>query len=94
MAETSPGTPASAGRQESLSRSEDRIAAGEGVPLRPILNRPRASAERRLAAERGVAADGARRPPQAGDHARSRPGQAARAARAAGRPGRRAAHHR
>ncbi len=59
MAETSPGTPASAGRQESLSRSEDRIAAGEGVPLRPILDRPRASAERRLVAERGVAADGA-----------------------------------
>jgi hypothetical protein len=58
MAETSPGTPAQADWQESLSRSKAQIAAGESVPLLPVLGRLQATAER-LEAEQGVTADGA-----------------------------------
>ena len=61
MAETSPGTPAPAGWHESLSRSKAQIAAGESVPLLPVLDRLRASAER-LEAEQGITADGAEAP--------------------------------
>ena len=43
--------------QESLVRSKAQIAAGESVPLLPILDRLRASAER-LEAQQGVTADG------------------------------------
>ena len=58
MAETSPGTPAPAGWQESLSHSKAQITAGESVPLLPVLGRLQASAER-LEAEQCVTADGA-----------------------------------
>ncbi len=57
MVETSPETPAPAGWHESLARSKAQIAAGRSVPLLPILDRLRASAER-LEAEQGVTADG------------------------------------
>ncbi len=57
MAETSPGMPAPAGWHESLARSKAQIAAGRSVPLLPVLDRLRASAER-LEAEQGVTADG------------------------------------
>ena len=45
--------------RESLARSKAQIASGESVPLLPILDRLRASAER-LEAEQGVTADGER----------------------------------
>lgn len=45
------------GWRESLARSKAQIAAGETVPLLPILDRLRASAER-LEADQGVTADG------------------------------------
>ncbi len=45
------------GWTESLARSRRQIAAGETVPLLPVLDRLRASAER-LEAEQGVTADG------------------------------------
>ncbi len=57
MVETSPETPAPAGWHESLARSKAQIATGLSVPLLPILDRLRASAER-LEAEQGVTADG------------------------------------
>ena len=41
---------------ESLARSKAQIAAGQIVPLLPILDRLRASAER-LEAEQGIAPD-------------------------------------
>ena len=44
---------------ESLARSKAQIAAGQAVPLLPILDRLRASAER-LEAEQGIAPDGAK----------------------------------
>jgi hypothetical protein len=43
--------------RDSLARSKAQIAAGESVPLLPVLDRLRASAER-LEAEQGVTADG------------------------------------
>jgi hypothetical protein len=43
--------------RESLERSKDQIAAGEAVPLLPVLDRLRAAAER-IEAEQGVTADG------------------------------------
>ena len=42
---------------DSLVRSKTQIAAGETVPLLPILDRLRTSSER-LEAEQGVTADG------------------------------------
>ena len=45
--------------RESLARSKTQIAAGESVPLLPVLDRLRVSAER-LEAEQGVTADGER----------------------------------
>ncbi len=57
MVETSPETPAPAGWHESLARSKTQIAAGQSIPLLPVLDRLRASAER-LEAEQGVTADG------------------------------------
>jgi hypothetical protein len=53
--ENSAPTPAPAAWLESLARSKMKIAAGEGVPLLPVLDRLRASAER-LEAEQGVTA--------------------------------------
>ena len=50
-------SPSPAGWRESLARSKTQISAGEGVPLLPILDRLRASAER-LESEQGVTADG------------------------------------
>jgi len=52
-------TPGPAGWRESLARSKAQIAAGESVPLLPVLDRLRVSAER-LEAEQGVTADGER----------------------------------
>ena len=43
--------------RESLERSKAQIAAGEAVPLLPVLDRLRAAAER-LEAEQGITADG------------------------------------
>lgn len=57
MADTSPEAPVPPGWRESLARSKAQIAAGESVPLLPVLDRLRASAER-LEAEQGVTADG------------------------------------
>jgi len=51
--------PALAGWRESLERSKAQIAAGEAVPLLPVLDRLRAAAER-IEAEQGVTADGER----------------------------------
>jgi hypothetical protein len=48
---------APAGWLESLSRSKQQIEAGERVPLLPILDRLRVSAER-LESEQGITADG------------------------------------
>ena len=45
------------GWRESLERSKAQIAAGESVPLLPVLDRLRATAER-IEAEQGVTADG------------------------------------
>ena len=45
--------------RESLARSKEQIAAGETVPLLPLLDRLRATAER-LEAEQGITADGER----------------------------------
>jgi len=59
MAENSAPTPAPAAWLESLARSKIQIAAGESVPLLPVLDRLRASAER-LEADQGVTADGAK----------------------------------
>lgn len=58
MAETSPEKPAPAGWHESLARSKARSPARCSVPLLPVLDRLRATAER-LEAERGSTADGA-----------------------------------
>ncbi len=46
-----------AGWLQSLARGKAQIASGETVPLLPILDRLRASAER-LEAEQGITADG------------------------------------
>ena len=59
MAKPSTPTPPPAGWRESLARSKAQIASGESVPLLPILDRLRASAER-LEAEQGVTPDGER----------------------------------
>ena len=53
--------PAPAGWHESLERSKAQIAAGESVPLLPVLDRLRAAAER-IEADQGVTADGERAP--------------------------------
>jgi hypothetical protein len=45
------------GWRESLKRSKAEIAAGAKVPLLPVLDRLRASAER-IEAEQGINADG------------------------------------
>ena len=73
-----------AGRHESLCRSKARIAAGESVTPRSVLDRLRASAER-LEAAQGIAAAGAEAP--AG--CRSRPPRGERAGLCP-----RAVHHR
>lgn len=57
MADTSPEAPTPPGWHESLARSKAQIEAGQSVPLFPVLDRLRASAER-LEAEQGVTADG------------------------------------
>jgi hypothetical protein len=57
MVENTTPAPAPVVWQESLARSKVQIAAGESVPLLPMLDRLRASAER-LEAEQGVTADG------------------------------------
>jgi hypothetical protein len=57
MSENSNQTSPPAGWRESLARSKAQIAAGESVPLLPVLDRLRASAEH-LEAEQGVTADG------------------------------------
>ena len=57
MTEIAPAPTPPAEWQESLIRSKAQIAAGESVPLLPILDRLRASAER-LEAQQGVTADG------------------------------------
>lgn len=57
MAETPPEDPTLAGWHENLARSRAQTAAGEAVPLLPVVDRLRASAER-LEAERGSTADG------------------------------------
>lgn len=46
-----------AGWLESFARNKTQIAAGEGIPLLPILDPLRATAER-LEAEQGLSADG------------------------------------
>jgi hypothetical protein len=58
------GVSAPSGWLESLGRSEAQIAAGEQVPLLPVLERLRATAER-LEAALGEVEDGSR-PPAAG----------------------------
>jgi hypothetical protein len=57
MADTPPEAPVPAGWHDSLARSKVHVAAGESVPLLPVLDRLRASAKR-LEAEQGVTADG------------------------------------
>lgn len=58
MAGTPPEAPVPAGWYDSLARSKAQVAAGESVPLLPVLDRLQASAER-LEAEQGVTvADG------------------------------------
>jgi hypothetical protein len=49
--------PAPNGWRESLARSQAQIAAGQSVPLLPVLDRLRATAER-IEAEQGVTEDG------------------------------------
>ncbi len=59
MKEPEAAAAAPAGWRESLERSKAQIAAGEAVPLLPVLDRLRAAAER-IEAEQGVTADGER----------------------------------
>jgi hypothetical protein len=59
MEEVDPLVSAPVGWLESLMRSEAQIAAGESVPLLPILDRLRASAEQ-LEVSQGVSEDGVR----------------------------------
>lgn len=59
MSKTTKLATASADWLDSLARSEAQIAAGQTVPLLPILDRLRASAER-LEAEQGLAPDEAK----------------------------------
>jgi hypothetical protein len=54
---------APAGWLESLERSKAQIAAGQSVPLLPVLDRLRASAER-LEAEQALSADEAAPAPE------------------------------
>ena len=62
-ADTPPEAPVPAGWHDSLARRKVQVAAGESVPLLPVLDSLRASAER-PEAEQGVTAD---RPPRAFD---------------------------
>ena len=57
MSESSNQASPPADWRDSLARSKAQIATGESVPLLPVLDRLRASAER-LEAEQGVTADG------------------------------------
>lgn len=57
MTERPTQAPPPADWRDSLARSKAQIAEGESVPLLPVLDRLRASAER-LEAEQGVTADG------------------------------------
>ena len=59
MSDRPKSAPPPAGWEARLARSKAQIAAGQSVPLLPILDRLRASAER-LEAEQGVTADGIR----------------------------------
>ena len=59
MSERPAPTSAPARWREELTRSKAQIAAGESVPLLPVLDRLRTSAER-LEAEQGITADGER----------------------------------
>jgi hypothetical protein len=52
-----PAPPSPAGWRESLTRSQAQISAGATVPLLPVLDRLRATAER-IEAEQGVTEDG------------------------------------
>lgn len=61
MPETSPEKPVPAGWHERVVRNKTQIAAGRSVPLLPVSDRLRATAER-LEAEQGVTADGAEGP--------------------------------
>ena len=56
MSEAANSSRAPPGWRESLERSKAQIAAGQTVPLLPVLDRLRASAER-LEAEMGVTPD-------------------------------------
>ena len=57
MEDHSRAAPPLADWRESLERSKAQIAAGQTVPLLPVLDRLRAAAER-LEAEQGITADG------------------------------------
>ena len=57
MTKTSSPPQPPAGWQDSLVRSKSQIASGESVPLMPLLDRLRASAER-LEDAQGITADG------------------------------------
>jgi hypothetical protein len=57
MEEPKAAAAAPEGWRESLERSKAQIAAGEAVPLLPVLDRLRAAAER-IEAEQGITADG------------------------------------
>ena len=59
MSEAANSSRAPAGWLESLERSKIQLAAGQTVPLLPVLERLRASAER-LEAEMGVTPDEAK----------------------------------
>ena len=56
MSEAANSSPAPAGWRESLERSKAQIAAGQILPLLPVLDRLRVSAER-LEAEMGILPD-------------------------------------
>jgi hypothetical protein len=57
MEKPSATVPAASGWRQSLERSRAQIAAGQAVPLLPVLDRLRATAER-IEAEQGVTEDG------------------------------------
>jgi hypothetical protein len=57
MEKPSATAPAPGGWRESLERSQAQIAAGQSVPLLPVLDRLRATAER-IEAQQGVTEDG------------------------------------
>ncbi len=62
MSEAPQTPPAPANWRESLERSKAQITAGQAVPLLPVLDRLRATAER-LEAEMGLTPDEPNPPP-------------------------------